>query len=266
VNSFTGWIDVKLIAVQNNQTAQGRNLMFSAIGKRVTFANVAMTLALVFAMTGGALAAGKFIITSTKQVSPKVLKQLQGKAGKAGPAGAQGPAGPGGPQGPAGANGKDGAPGPEGKQGPAGSKGEPGEAGTTGFTETLPEGKSERGSWAVFDKTTIEGQEEGVSISFTIPLSVPPAAHYIPAETEESKDPAGCKGTSAKPVAEPGNLCVFALLEQHAGGPVFFNPEGVGPGAPGTGKSGTVLFVKGIEISTTEPTKINAYGDWVVTE
>ena len=41
---------------------------------RLSYANVAMTLALVFAMSGGAYAASKYVITSTKQISPKVLK------------------------------------------------------------------------------------------------------------------------------------------------------------------------------------------------
>jgi hypothetical protein len=39
-------------------------------------ADVSVSLALVFAMTGGAYAARKIIITSTKQISPKVLKKL----------------------------------------------------------------------------------------------------------------------------------------------------------------------------------------------
>ena len=78
--------------------------MFRALRKRLTYANIAMTLALVFAMAGGAYAAGKFVVTSTKQIKPSVLAQLKGKAGPAGP---QGPQGPQGPAGTAGANGKD---------------------------------------------------------------------------------------------------------------------------------------------------------------
>jgi hypothetical protein len=79
---------------------------------RITYANVVATLALVFAMSGGALAASKYLITSTKQISPKVVKSLKGKNGKTGKTGATGPAGP------------------TGKEGPAGKEGQPGKAGT----------------------------------------------------------------------------------------------------------------------------------------
>jgi hypothetical protein len=64
--------------------------MFTRLRPRFTYANVTVTLALVFAMTGGAYAASKFIITSTKQIKPSVLSQLKGKAGPAG-AGGGGP-------------------------------------------------------------------------------------------------------------------------------------------------------------------------------
>jgi hypothetical protein len=40
--------------------------MIGFIRKRLSYANVVMTLALVFAMTGGAYAARRFVITSTK--------------------------------------------------------------------------------------------------------------------------------------------------------------------------------------------------------
>jgi hypothetical protein len=62
--------------------------------------NVVATLALVFAMSGGALAASHYLINSTKQINPKVLKKLKGNRG---PSGAPGVRGPVGPQGPAGA-------------------------------------------------------------------------------------------------------------------------------------------------------------------
>jgi len=74
--------------------------------RRFSYANVAATLALVFSMSGGALAAKHYLINSTKQINPKVLKALKGKTGAAGLPGA------------AGAAGKEGS---QGKEGPAGS-------------------------------------------------------------------------------------------------------------------------------------------------
>jgi hypothetical protein len=173
--------------------------MLSALRKRFTYTNVAMTLALVFAMTGGAYAASKFVITSTKQIKPSVLKQLQGKAGKAGANGANGAQGP---QGPAGANGKDGVNGTNGKDGAPGANGESvtvakasvGECkeGGSKFSNatgsgkacngspwtaggTLPSGKSEKGTWAVVvgSKAGFAGVEGfgQISTSFNIPLS-----------------------------------------------------------------------------------------------
>src|SRR5580704_6817888 len=94
--------------------------MTSKIRRHITFANVTATFALLFATSGGALAAGKFLITSTKQISPKVLKSLKGTSGKNGATGPAGPAGPAGPSGSAGPSGAAGTPGPEGKEGKAG--------------------------------------------------------------------------------------------------------------------------------------------------
>jgi hypothetical protein len=84
--------------------------------RRFTYANVAATLALVFAMSGGALAANHYLIHSTKQISPKVLKKLRGRTGKTGKTGATGK--PGAPA-------KEGAPGKEGPQGKEGAEGNP---------------------------------------------------------------------------------------------------------------------------------------------
>jgi len=61
--------------------------------RHLSYANVVATLALVFAMTGGALAASHYLINSTKQISPKVLKKLKGNRGAAGARGLAGPRG-----------------------------------------------------------------------------------------------------------------------------------------------------------------------------
>ncbi|HWY18280.1 MAG TPA: hypothetical protein VNY27_06160 [Solirubrobacteraceae bacterium] len=57
----------------------------------------------MFAMSGGALAAKHYLINSTKQINPKVLKSLKGNTGAAGVPGTQGKEGP---------QGKEGAPNP----------------------------------------------------------------------------------------------------------------------------------------------------------
>jgi hypothetical protein len=93
--------------------------------RHLNYANVTATLALVFAMSGGALAANHYLINSTKQISPKVLTKLKGNVGPGGPAG---PSGPGGPAGSAGPSGPGGAAGSQGKEGSAGKEGAPGSA------------------------------------------------------------------------------------------------------------------------------------------
>jgi hypothetical protein len=58
----------------------------------LSYANVAATLALVFSMSGGALAASHYLINSTRQINPRVLKKLRGNTGPPGPVGPPGPA------------------------------------------------------------------------------------------------------------------------------------------------------------------------------
>jgi Collagen triple helix repeat (20 copies) len=89
--------------------------------RHLNYANVVATLALVFAMSGGALAAKHYLINSTKQINPKVLKKLKGNTGKTGPTGPTGLTGPTGPAGPAGKTGETGKPGETGETGAAGT-------------------------------------------------------------------------------------------------------------------------------------------------
>jgi hypothetical protein len=44
--------------------------------RRLTYANVTATLALLFSMSGGALAANHYLINSTRQINPRVLRAL----------------------------------------------------------------------------------------------------------------------------------------------------------------------------------------------
>jgi hypothetical protein len=216
--------------------------MFSALRRRmhVSPATAIASLALVFAMTGGAYAASRYVITSTKQIKPSVLKSLQGKAGSPGAAGAQGPAGPAGPQGPQGAKGETGAAGTNGTDGvgvtsSAESAGKNcknggskftsasgvtytcnGENGQTGFTSTLPAGKTETGTWSLAvpaENPTLHKPLPLTAISFVIPLAEAPVTHYLKDDEQETPE---CPGTAAEPKAEPGQLCVYAAEELDA--------------------------------------------------
>ena len=258
--------------------------MFSAIRRRMTYANVVATLAMVFAMTGGAYAASKYLITSTKQIKPAVLASLKGAKGAAGASGAQGTAGP---QGAAGAAGKEGPAGKDGKEGPAGKEGPRGKEGQEGIegspwtaTGTLPSGKTETGTWAVGEVTAgakpLASAPLRVPISFAIPLATGLTSnevHFINKANKEVISPGNeatshplCPGTVAAPAAAPGNLCVytgfnfFEAVESRNG--AIVRPDSVGTGPPdgGTSVAGAVLQLTILE----EEAAVS--GTWAVTE
>jgi hypothetical protein len=115
--------------------------------RRLSYANVTATLALFFAMSGGALAAKHYLISSTKQINPKVLRALKGKGGATGSIGTSG------------ATGKEGPQGKEGKTGPEGKTGAPA---TTLFARVKSDGTLQKGSGAVSATEKSEGEYEVV--------------------------------------------------------------------------------------------------------
>jgi hypothetical protein len=186
------------------------------VRRHLTYTNVMVTVAVVFAMSGGAYAASKYVINTTKQINPKVLAALKGKPGAngaqgpAGAVGAPGPAGAVGAKGEAGAAGQNGSPGEKGAQGEKGAagsngfngtpgaKGAAGPTGPTGATGspwtdggTLPVGSSETGQWSfAFRQATETSQVVSASISFPIPLSSAISqahSHFIGTEEGEGE-------------------------------------------------------------------------------
>jgi hypothetical protein len=127
--------------------------------------------ALLVAMTGTAISARHYVVTSTHQIAPKVLKKLRGKTGPRGPQGPSGEAGPAGP-----------------------------------LTTTLPRGQTLRGVFEFRGNAEVKEEVWGFDISFGMTLASPPVAQVI---SPSGPATAQCAGSSSNPTAAPGYLCVY---------------------------------------------------------
>jgi Collagen triple helix repeat (20 copies) len=222
--------------------------------RRLSYANVTATLALVFAMSGGALAANHYLINSTKQINPKVLKKLKGEAGKTGPPGSQGSAGAVGAQGPAGGAGPRGETGPKGETGPNGETGPKGEAGLSALS-TLPAGQSESGEVAAVGSMPNLGNVIEGTVTFPVPLhETLNEAHVI--FTKTGTPVTHCSGQGN---ADPGYLCIYVTATGNVGTPLtlYFETSQT----RGAGRLGFAAFWP----VTTAGIEAWAEGTWTVT-
>jgi Collagen triple helix repeat (20 copies) len=241
--------------------------MFSRIRRHCNFMTFVAFIALLFAMSGGAYAAGRYLITSTRQISPTVLKALKGGKGPAGAngapgsLGAQGAPGSQGSQGPKGDTGAGGAKGETGQTGEQGAEGEPGPAGATGIAgakgepwtpnNTLPSKAMETGAW--YARLPGEHEVQAISISFPIQLaSALDETHTVVAPN------AACPGNAEEPKAKAGFLCIYPGLDVNV---KITEIHKVGPGGEsGASTAGAYFFAE----STEGPVHL-ATGSWAVT-
>ena len=157
----------------------------NSIRRHLSYANVVATLALVFAMSGGALATSHYLINSTKEINPKVLKKLKGHTGKAGARGLQGVAGVQGIQG------------IQGIQGPAGP-----------FPGVLPRGITLRGNYNLRQTAAGPGFLGQLDL-IRIPVCL--GAGNALCGPRGHRD--GCMRRGelfGQPQATPGNICFFS--------------------------------------------------------
>jgi Collagen triple helix repeat (20 copies) len=202
--------------------------MLNAIRRNLSPPTAIAVVALVFAMSGGAIAANQ------AGGSAEASKQT-GKRGPRGPKGKRGPQGLQGPKGDTGARG------PAGPQGPKGDTGDPWTAG--GF---LPSGASVGGTWVAGVGPGILPGPTGAaaaSISFGLPLKGLPTVLVIKKGQEGIEHPTECPGSVFFPKAAKGFLCLYTA-EEAAG--MTFNEAIPSPfgavvtyfGTPGTGNAG----------------------------
>lgn len=198
------------------------------IRRHVSYANVVATLAVVFAMSGSAIAAKHYLLNSTKQISPALLKKLRGRTGNTGPRGA---------------------PGTQGALGATGAKGEPGSPAPS----VLTSGHSESGDYLLSETNAKAGAETGVAVAFPIPLAERlregQYGYFPPGKTSPA-----CSGPGH---AAPGFLCVYSTQPSEVEFEEIFDPEK--PGFFGSG-----LFGFEIKFITTG-TSVSDLGTWTVT-
>jgi hypothetical protein len=207
--------------------------MFSRLRRHFGTAGLVVSvIALVAALAGGAYAASGGLTGKQKKEVKAIAKSFQG-TGPAGPQGAPGSPGAKGDPGTKGTDGTDGqsvttaaASGGECPSGGIKVTSASGNTkvcnGQTGFTETLPSGKTETGSWSF--GTTPGAGAFYVPVTLAIPLAAPLAGeshvHFI---NEAGKEVVGgglteqtsteCLGTAAAPTATPGSLCIYTALQ-----------------------------------------------------
>lgn len=152
--------------------------------------------------------------------------------------------------------------------------GENGEDGETGFTETLPIGATETGTYAFAGQAAelFEGALTAIRapISFPIPLAAAPnAAHVkdvevgglVPSECENSTHP----GTAsvANPEAESGYLCIYEGFRST--GIDSFGTESPASESEPAAVSGAMVKALSGFVTSPPAAEMDVYGTWAVT-
>ena len=232
--------------------------------RRLSSAHVLAFVAVVLSLTGGAYAASRIgardiktgAVSSraikdrsvySRDLSSGVRRALAQRAGtgKTGPKGDKGDRGA---RGPRGYRGYRGATGPTGPQGPAGP-----------LPESLPGGRTARGTYVVSGSPAAAGAELETGESFAFAPAAAPAPHFV---AEGATAPAECPGTAAAPAAAAGHLCVYEATRGGLAGSVTVFDPAQGRDA-GAGKAGRFGF--GLRFVADAAGPLRSSGSWAVT-
>ncbi|HZR53017.1 MAG TPA: hypothetical protein VFB06_26325 [Streptosporangiaceae bacterium] len=124
-------------------------------------------------------------------------------------------------------------------------------ASPTAARQAVP-GLTQIGDWEAEAVATAAGQNFAASAqTFPIPLPFAPTAHYVTSPT------ASCPGSAARPVAAPGNLCVYQAGSENVSAVTIFKDAGPGTGADRWGFSAVPMS------ASSGPGAV--WGSWAVT-
>ena len=219
--------------------------------RRLSYANVASTLALVIALGGGtAWAAHHYLITSKKQIKPSVLRALHGARGKQG------------------ANGTNGTNGTNGRNGRNGATGPTGAAGIGVLAGSIPSGTTVTGAWGGRYVAPQLAHNNSYLISYSLPMKAPAPLSDTSVNTAANAaagdpDPA-CTGTVDVPTAPAGKVCLYIGSSANAtvGGFSLIQPGG-GTTQPGDDYGFVVRILDAGTVGNTAAT--SAQGTWAYT-
>jgi hypothetical protein len=207
---------------------QGRGRRANVRRSVISYANVAATLAVVLSMSGGALAANHYLLSSTRQISPKLMQKLKGRTGPTGP---RGPAGP------------------RGLTGPTGKEGPPGRNLTA--QTPLPSGHSESGFYGGAAGSSTSGYI-GTAITYVQPLATAiPNGNVV--WNKAGTTSTHCAGYGH---ADRGFVCLYDNEQNGLSGTTYFYSTGFSSPSAGVvlywGVSGASSYVSG-EYTVTAP-------------
>jgi hypothetical protein len=173
---------------------------------KLTYANVAATLALFVALAGGTAYAanqlGKESVGTKELAKGAVTPAKLSKGAKNSLKGATGSQGSQGPKGDAG---------PKGEAGPRGETGLKGETGPAGpITGALPAGVTITGAFNLDDVAAAAGQRNGGAVSFILAPQTAPQVELI-----SGAPSVHCPGSKEAPAAAAGWLCFYRATRQN---------------------------------------------------
>lgn len=192
-----------------------------ARGRRLSYASAAAALALVLSLSSGAIAARHYLLTSTKQIKPRVLAALRATAGRAGAPGAPG------------------APGAQGLRGPRGETGPQGSL--SAAPGVLAPGQTETGVWGGGYEITEGRTRYRLTASFPLALPAPlpeGSVGYVP---KGSPPTSACPGAGR---AAPSFICLYEAASENLEPPsqaAVFDPEQFAGPSQATGRSGFAI-------------------------